>query len=131
MGKEGLLIGGIYPHCFMTLLSANRCSGSGWASQYSIHWCSSLQPTSSLVTVNLLLHLPPPSVLLSSFYPSSLLPRPSPSPLPASFSILTSYMWLLLSPEVAFDSGKVFGLWYVGNTVYTVSCWSSFTGRPS
>jgi len=27
--------------------------------------------------------------------------------------------YFFLSHEVAFDSGKVFGLWYVGNTVYT------------
>ena len=28
---------------------------------------------------------------------------------------------MCLYTEIAFENGKVFGIWYVGNTVYTVS----------
>ena len=39
-----------------------------------------------------------------------------------SFAKLSSIQFLdSPSLEIPFKSGKVFGLWYVGNTVYTVS----------
>ena len=36
-----------------------------------------------------------------------------------------SHKGCVFSLETPFESGKVFGIWYVGNTVYTVSCITS------
>ena len=73
----------------------------------------SFGPLLSLPLLLLLFTLPPPPLSWLFFY------------LPLSL-ILTKKVQpslFLLSIETPFDNGKVFGLWYVGNTVYTVSLW--------
>ena len=71
----------------------------------------------------LTLSLPlPPSPSSPPLVDPSSLPTP---PLPCFlFLILTKKVQpslFLLFTETPFENGKVFGLWYVGNTVYTVT----------
>lgn len=83
-----------------------------------------------LATYFLLSHGKHPLTLSLPLPPSpSSPPLVDPSSLPtlpslASSLILTKKVQpslLLLFTETPFENGKVFGLWYVGNTVYTVS----------